>query len=152
VNAVVSVEMNEEQLGNLNRRLERFADSIERPIEANRQASIALYGWTLRNFNQQGALQGGWAPLAPRTIIQKARIRKEVPLVRSGALRSNFTQFYSDDNAGVGNQLRYSRFHHDGTEHIPQRELLPRRDVVLRIGIRVYEAYIARQVARANNA
>lgn len=150
MNAVVSIEMDEEQLRSLNHRLERFADSIERPIEANRQASIALYGWTLRNFNQRGTLQGGWAPLAPRTIVQKARIRKEVPLVRSGAMRSGFTQFYSNDNAGVGNEVRYSRFHHEGTEHIPRRELLPRRDVVLRIGIRVYEAYIARQVARAN--
>lgn len=152
MNAVVSVEMNQEQLQSLNRRLERFSESIERPIEANREASIALYGWTLRNFNRQGAFQGGWAPLAERTIQQKARIGKEVPLVRSGALRSGFTQFYTAENAGVGNEVRYSRYHHEGAENLPQRELLPRRDVVLQIGVRVYEAYVARQVARANNA
>lgn len=150
MNPVVSAELNEQQLRAMNRKLERFADSIEHPIEANRQASIALYGWTIRNFDRQGALQGGWAPLKPRTVREKARIGKQVPLVRSGHMRSGFTQFYSDENAGVGNEVSYSKYHHFGTKHMARRELLPRRDVVLQIGLKVYGAYVERQVARAN--
>lgn len=150
MNPVMSIEVNEDQLRTMNRRLESFAQSIAKPIEANRQASIALYGWTVRNFDKQGGLQGGWAPLRPRTIKQKAKIGKEVPLVRTGHMRSGFTQFYSDDNAGVGNEVEYSKFHHGGTANIPRRELLPRRDVVLQIGLKVYGAYVARQVAKVN--
>lgn len=150
MNPVVSVELDENQLRAMNRKLERFADSIARPIEANRQASIALYGWTIRNFDRQGALQGGWAPLRPSTVRQKARIGKQVPLVRSGHMRSGFTQFYSNENAGVGNEVSYSKYHHFGTSKMARRELLPRRDVVLQIGLKVYGAYVQRQVARAN--
>lgn len=146
----VSVELNEDQLRSMNRKLERFAESIARPIEANRQASIALYGWTIRNFDRQGSFQGGWASLRPSTIRQKMRIGKEVPLVRSGHMRDGFTQFYSNDNAGVGNEVEYSKFHHFGTSKMARRELLPRRDVVLQIGLKVYGAYVDRQVARAN--
>jgi phage gpG-like protein len=109
-----------------------------------------LYGWTIRNFDRQGALQGGWSPLRPSTIRQKARIGKEVPLVRSGQMRANFTQFYSDENAGVGNAISYSKVHHEGTSKMARRELLPRRNVVLQIGLKVYGAYVDRQVARAN--
>lgn len=150
MNPVVSLQVDESQLRAMNRKLERFADSIKRPIEANRQASIALYGWTIRNFDRQGALQGRWAPLRPSTVRQKARIGKQVPLVRSGHMRSGFTQFYSDENAGVGNAISYSKFHHEGTSKMARRELLPRRDVVLQIGLKVYDAYVQRQVARAN--
>lgn len=147
---LVSAELNERQVALLNQRLERFARSISDLTPANREASIALYGWTIRNFDRQGGLQGGWAPLAPSTIRQKQRIGKQVPLVRTGALRANFTSFFSRDNAGVGNQLGYSRFQHEGTATIPSRELLPRRETVLEIGIRVYDQYVRRQVREAN--
>lgn len=149
---VVSAKLDEAQQAAMNRKLERFADSIKHPIEANRQASIALYGWTIRNFDRQGSLQGGWAALHPSTVKQKARIGKQVPLVRSGHMRSGFTQFYSDENAGVGNEVEYSKYHHFGVprRNLPRRELLPRRDVVLQIGLKVYDAYVVRQVAKAN--
>lgn len=146
----VAVEVNERQLAATNRKLERFARAMQDPTPANRQASIALYGWTLRNFNAKGAMQGGWVPLHPRTVKQKARIGKEQMLVRSGALRSNFTQFYSADNAGVGNELSYSKYHHFGTSRLPQRKLLPDRRHVLEIGLKVYGLYVKRQSQVAN--
>lgn len=149
--ALISARVNESQIAAMTRRLERFADALDDMTPANREASIAMYGFTIRNFDGQGALQGGWAPLAPSTIRQKARIGKQVPLVRSGALRAGFTSFYSRDNAGVGNELSYSRYHHEGTGRLPQRELLPRREAVLDIGLRVYGAYVDRKTREANS-
>lgn len=143
-------QLNEVQLRAAERRLERFARAMTDMTPANREASIALYGFTIRNFDRQGGLQGGWTPLAESTIRQKQRIGKEQPLVRTGHMRAGFTQFYSRDNAGVGNEVSYSRHHHEGTPRLPKRELLPRRDVVLQIGIRVYGAYVARKVREAN--
>lgn len=146
----VSVVMNDTQLAAANRRLEGFARAMADLTPANREASIALYGFTIRNFDRQGALQGGWTPLAESTLKQKARIGKEQPLVRSGHMRAGFTSFYSRDNAGVGNEVTYSRFHHEGTGRLPQRELLPRRDVVLQIGLKVYGNYVEREALKAN--
>lgn len=147
---LVSVTLNEQQRAAVERRLERFAVALTDPTPANREASIAMYGFTLRNFDRQGGLQGGWAPLAPSTIRQKQRIGKETPLVRSGALRASFTSFYSRDNAGVGNELSYSKFHQDGTARMPQRELMPQRDKVLEIGLKVYGNYVQREARKAN--
>lgn len=145
-----TVKLNEAQLAAANRRLEQFANAMADVTPANREASIALYGFTLRNFDRQGALQGGWKPLAPSTVRQKQRIGKEVPLVRTGHLRAGFTSFYSRDNAGVGNEVSYSRFHHEGTGRMPQRELLPTRENVLQIGLKVYGQYVAREARKAN--
>lgn len=144
------VQLNEAQLRAANRRLEHFAREIAAPIEAHREASIAMFGFTMRNFDRQGALQGGWRPLAPSTIRQKERIGKEVPLVRTGHMRAGFNSFYSRDNAGVGNEVTYSRFHHEGTAKLPQRELLPRREAVLQIGLKVYGNFVQRKAREAN--
>lgn len=147
---LVTAEVDQTKLAAMNRRLERFADAMQDTTPANREASIALYGFTLRNFDRQGALQGGWTPLAESTILQKQRLGKEQPLVRTGHMRAGFTSFYSRDNAGVGNEVSYSRFHHEGTGRIPQRELLPRREAVLDIGLKVYGQYVAREARKAN--
>jgi phage gpG-like protein len=147
---LISATINEAQRRALERRLEAFARAMGDLTPANREASIALYGFTIRNFDQRGGLQGGWTPLASSTIRQKQRIGKEQPLVRSGHMRAGFTSFYSADNAGVGSEVSYSRFHHEGTPRLPQRELLPRRDAVLQIGIKVYGSYVQRKVREAN--
>lgn len=146
----VSAEVNERQVRAMNRKLERFAGAMADTTPANREASIALYGWTIRNFDRDGGLQGGWTPLHPRTVKEKAKIGKQKMLVRTGELRANFTQFYSRENAGVGNQLELSKYHHFGTKNMPRRELLPRRGVVLEIGLKVYGQYVARKTREAN--
>lgn len=146
----VSAKVNEAQFAAMNRRLDVFARAMTDVTPANREASIALYGFTLRNFDRQGALQGGWRPLAESTVRHKQRIGKEVPLVRSGAMRASFNSFYSRENAGVGNELSYSKHHHEGTPTLPQRELLPNRENVLQIGLKVYGQYVAREARKAN--
>lgn len=146
----LSAEINQQKLRELNRRLDRFAVAMGDTTPANREASIALYGWTIRNFDRQGGLQGGWAPLAASTVREKQRIGKQQMLVRTGQLRQSFSGFFSRENAGVGTPIIYSRFHHEGAGRMPQRELLPRQDVVLQIGIRVYGQYVARKAREAN--
>lgn len=147
---MIEASVNQKQIEAMERKLERFARAIARPREANREASIALYGFVARNFQREGALVGGWAPLAPATAREKAKIGKERMLVRSGALKGSFVPFYSDVQAGVGSELEYSLYHHEGTDTIPARQLLPDRRQVLNIGLKVYGQYVARKVAEAN--
>lgn len=147
---MVEAGINQQQLAAMERKLERFARAIARPTEANREASVALYGFVARNFQREGSLVGGWAPLAPATVRQKARIGKERMLVRSGALKGSFVPFHSDVQAGVGSELEYSKYQHDGTATIPPRQLLPNREQTLDIGLRVYGQFVERKVAEAN--
>lgn len=148
----ISAQINQQQINALNRRLDRFAAAMQNPTPANREASIAMYGFLIRNFDRAGGLQGGWAPLHPRTVREKARIGKERMLVRSGALRASFLPFHSRENAGVGSPLEYAKPLHEGapSRNLPARELLPRRKKVLEIGVMVYGQYVAREARKAN--
>lgn len=121
----------------------RVASAVQNRQPANRRASVALYGWIIRDYDQEGGLIGGWAPLAPATVKEKARIGKEKMLVRTGRLRNSFRSFYDNDVAGAGSDVTYSEFHEEGTARIPKRSMLPPRDVALDIGIKVYDHYIA---------
>lgn len=137
------------------------ADQLKRASEivggtegANRRISVALYGWTLRNFNSQGrGVSGGqpWAPLAPSTIRRKKRMGKSQPLVISGNLRQSFNPFYDERYAGVGAQASafagargdYALYLHEGTVNMPARNLLPTENVATMVARSVYGSIVA---------
>lgn len=121
----------------------RVANSVQNRQPANRRASIELYGWIIKNIDEEGGLIGGWAPLAPSTIKRKIAAGKEKILVWSGRLRNSFRSFYDNDVAGSGSDVTYSETHEDGSDRVPRRGMLPPRDVALGIGIQVYDYYIA---------
>lgn len=149
---MISAELNQQDLQRFNRKLDRLASKLHNPTQANRAASIALYGAVIRNFDNQNRAYGGWVPLSPRTVKEKLRIGKEVPLVRSGHLRQGFVPFYSADNAGVRNAVEYASVHHEGypPKNIPRRPLFPPRQAVLEVGMKVYGLYVEQQVKEAS--
>ena len=140
-------------IARLNRRLERFAKEIRDATQPNREASIAMYGATIRNFDKQGADFGRWEPLKPATIREKERIGKERMLVRTGHLRQGFVPSYTADNARVRNEVEYAAAHQYGVpeNNLPARNMLPDRRSVLDIGIKVYTRHVQRQVRQANS-
>jgi phage gpG-like protein len=146
----ISAQVNQRNVRAFEKRLERFLDEMANPTQANRQVSVQLYGWCIKNMRSEGELAGGWEPLAPATVREKQRIGKEKMLVRTGNLRSGFEPFYSRENAGIRNAVPHAVFHHEGTRTIPKRPLLPSRSEVLRIGLEVYGVYVARAAKRAN--
>jgi len=111
----------------------------------NRQLSIQLYGWVLRNFQQGGALQSpAWRPLAASTLKQKQRKGySSKPLERTGHLRQSFRSFYDNEQAGVGSEVPYSQYHETGTRTLPQRAMLPPQNVALDYAVKVYDRWIA---------
>jgi len=149
---VIDATISGKSIQEVNRRLDRFQAAMEDTTQPNRQASIAMYGWLIRNYDREGALIGGWAPLHPKTVAEKKELGKERMLVRSGALRQSYVPFYTKENAGVGSELIYSKPHQEGNpaRNLPARPMLPSREVVLDIGIRVYGDYVRRQVKVAN--
>jgi phage gpG-like protein len=120
----------------------RLARAVKDRTPANRRASVQLYGWIIRNYDREGGLASGWAPLAPETVKRKAKAGKEKILVWSGRLRNSFRGFYDNDAAGAGSDVTYSEFHEEGRDSLPKRKMLPERDVALDIGIQVYDHYI----------
>lgn len=41
--------------------------------QPNKQIAVQLEAWVLRNFQDEGAFFGGWAPLKPSTILARLR-------------------------------------------------------------------------------
>lgn len=97
----------------------------EAMVLANKKASIVLYQWVLRNFQGEGELAGGWAPLAEATIAYKEAHGYRMKLQNTGALRASFLPYSDDKIASVGSPLWYSRTHEEGTGRVPQRKILP---------------------------
>jgi phage gpG-like protein len=99
----VSVKSNAAKIASQVLKAKEKLQNFETP---NRLLSIALYSWTIRNFNTQGRTGGAtaWAPLAESTIRRKKKLGKTQPLVITGNLRQSFAPFYDSKIAGVGAQ------------------------------------------------
>jgi phage gpG-like protein len=149
---MITAAINGKNIQDVIRRLNGFQAAMADATLPNRQASIAMYGWLIRNYDREGAAIGGWAPLSPKTIAEKKKIGKEKMLVRTGALRQSFLPFHSKENAGVGSDIVYSERHEKGdpSSNLPARPMLPPREVVLDIGLKVYSLYVAREAKKAN--
>jgi hypothetical protein len=144
------LDVEAKELKKLEAKLDNFLEKIRRPEQANREASIQLYQFVIKNIDTGGRLVGGWAPLAPATIREKQRIGKEKPLIRTGQLRNSFVPFSSVDNGGVKSDLDYAADHEEGRpeRNLPQRKLLPTQTQASKIGVKVYRDFIRREAMR----
>lgn len=132
------------------RRLLTFSAEATNFELANRKAAIQLFKWALVNYEGQGKLVGGWAPLKERTLKDKhAKGYSSKILLRTGTLRQNFLQFSTPAQAGIGNRISYSLFHQDGTERLPQRRLLPDVTQMQEIGLQVYGKHVQMAAQKA---
>ncbi len=125
-------------------RLDKFRSTLKDHRTPNRMVAAQLYSWTIRNFQQEGALVGGWTPVTEATRKRKEREGKEKLLVRTGALRASFVPFADNENAGIGSELEYSWFHQysSPSRNLPARPMLPTREYVDETGVRVYDFYV----------
>lgn len=145
----VSIKSNASKITKQLSRANASLTDFEKP---NRLISIALYSWTLRNFNTQGRVGGAtpWAPLAESTIKRKKKLGKTQPLVITGNLRQSFAPFYDAKVSGVGAQASafkgikgdYAVYLHEGTSKMPARNLLPTPDIGKDIGTKVYGKHL----------
>lgn len=145
----VSVKTNAAKIA---RQVLKARDKLQDFETPNRLLSIALYSWTIRNFNTQGKTGGAttWAPLAESTIKRKKKLGKTQPLVITGNLRQSFAPFYDSKISGVGAQASafkgsrgdYALYLHEGTSRMPARNLLPTQTIGNELGIKVYGKYL----------
>lgn len=82
------------------------------------------------NFASNGLLVGGWAPLDPEYFSWKmVRFPGAPTLVRTGRLfrslgESNVAMTIGKDEAVIGTNLRYAKFHQYGTDKMPKRPVV----------------------------
>ncbi len=109
-----------------------------------RQIAVFLDRWVQKNFQSSGGNVGGWEPFkyGGRLTTKKKGNAISIDghhyingsaklLMDSGALRLSFLPFTQLGNAGIGSELPYSKFHEDGTNHLPQRRILMKEEEVV---------------------
>ena len=139
---MIRVEVN---AGAAIRRFGVLAGESRDRTQPNRQLATQLTGWTLRNFQAGGSLQTpSWAPLKESTAKQKARRGySPLPLTRTGHYRQSFRPFWTNETAGTGSEVPYSKYHETGTKNMPQRAALPSEQVALGYAMQIYERWAA---------
>ena len=108
------------------KRLKKIIDGVKdfkKPLKKSAKDAIFIYQG---NFEKKGAEFGGWAKLAPSTIMAKARMGYPLtPLVATGQMKRAFrTLSLSKDTVVVGNETEYYPYHQLGTKNIPRRVMI----------------------------
>ena len=102
------------------------------------RAAILLDQWVQKNFRSEGGKVGSWEPFAKNKngipfVEAKNPGRAPAKLLQdTGRLRSSFSPFATSKTAGIGSDLPYAKYHHEGTGRLPMRQLLPDKGSALK--------------------
>ena len=96
-----------------------------RPLE---QSIKWIYNDTKTNFGREGALYGGWRPLAERTVNERIKLGyggRHPILERGGDLKRGFNwHMPSNTVATIDNKVEYFPIHQLGKGRVPPRVML----------------------------
>lgn len=142
-----------------------------RLIQKMRQASVIwnprsilavvgadLLRWVDRNFKDEGT-EGGWAPLAPSTELQRAQQGRAGKVLQPTGthLRSSFVQGgqdnvfrLSDTEVAVGTATPFAIYHQEGAAFLPQRRLLPSKVAATEVAQKAIQATLDEMIRKAN--
>lgn len=121
-----AVQFDKKKLQALRDRSAQAKQALQHAKPAYRRAAVFLDRWVQDNFKSQGGKVGGWKPLkAGGRYIQGVLDNTAKILQDTGVLRASFHVFATDNNAGIGSDIPYSKAHQEG-EGVPQRRMLPK--------------------------
>lgn len=118
--------------GELGKRLKSRIKKIGNLGLVNKQVAVYLDSWVLRNFAQEGAPVGGWAPIKRAGMI----------LQDTGLLKRSFSPFSDSDDAGIGSDVPYARVHQQGLGHVKRRRMLPEHADVDDAIFKIYDYHV----------
>lgn len=106
-------------------------------------ASISYYQFVQKGFDKEGHPEA-WKPLSPATITRRRKGKNRAGGLRVRILRDTGQLLRSathPDGAGyreihpdhmiIGSNLRYAKYHHDGTRNMPRRRFFQFDNTVL---------------------
>ena len=109
----------------------RFADGVKDFREPLKEILEDFHEIEKKQFSSEGGYgSGGWAPLAPVTVEQKARAGYPYDiLVRTGDLRDAMTGGSGSEAEVTKDSLKvmmpwYGKFHQQGTRRMPRRPVV----------------------------
>ena len=117
-----------------------------------KRISIQLLNEISKTFKEETHEEKPWGELSKAT--KKARRKgkgknKEPKILQdTGHLRRSFVGDATSQLARVGTVIKYSEYHEDGTEKIPQRKMLPSDERAMEIAVETTDKYIDNQIKK----
>lgn len=115
----------------------------------NAQATVVVDRWIQENFQSGGAKAmggAGWRPLAPATVALRRKGLGGVPsasvLQDKGDLKKRWKHLWTPRLAKVQSGVDYGQYHEEGTKHLPVRRILPTRDQIRPLLLKLYGKFI----------
>ena len=110
------------------KRIKKVKDAVTYRKKANAQALAVVDRWVQKNFQGEGGNVGGWAPLQAQTIKARTRNKGKVKILQDvGWLRKKWKYDYSNTHAALVSGVNYGKFHDEGTQHLPVRQIVPKK-------------------------
>jgi hypothetical protein len=145
--------------------LKQFIDKTQVKLKersvVNHEAVIVLDRWIQKNFQGEGDLSGGWAPLAPSTIARRLAEKRTVAATKArsaqgrpsasikilqdrGWLRSRWKHFFNASIGKITSAVDYGDYHDSDKprKHLPQRKILPRKKDVMDQLMKLYGHFV----------
>lgn len=141
-------------LNSVQKKINNILKKVEDRYIVNKKISILLDQWVQFNFKTQGKNVGGWPPFKypeyGRYLPGKGWDPSAKLLQDTGRLRASHIPFYNKQSGGIGSDLPYAKFHHEGIGHLPQRRTLPVKSIDLKLMNKIY-LLLENHVQRATN-
>jgi phage gpG-like protein len=99
-------------------RVRAMVDRLGRKAQGRRDLharwAVLAMNWINKNFQTEGGLVGGWAPLRPGTLANRRKGSGRI-LQDTGELRQSFVPRWTSESATVGSPLKRALWHEKGT-------------------------------------
>ena len=112
--AQVEITVKVTGLARIQSMLTRLGNKARDRRELHARWAILALNWINKNFQTEGRLAGGWAPLKPGTLAGR-RGRSGRILQDTGELRNSFVPRWTSEHASVGSPLQKALWHEKGT-------------------------------------
>lgn len=95
--------------------LNRLAKRATSRRDLHARWAVLALNWINKNFQSEGGMVGGWAPLRPGTLAARRGGSGRV-LQDTGLLRASFIPRWTSEGASVGSAMKTALWHEEGTD------------------------------------
>lgn len=124
--------------------METSLKDFTKPLKRISDSLVKTFGNDV--FSSKGSAIGEtWAPLAQSTLEEKARLGyPSDPLIRTGAMKGGFKAMVSTDQALIGNEMDYFKYHQSNKprSRIPRRVMMKLTENMKQMIVKEFQDYI----------
>lgn len=126
-------------------RFRKLARQIKNKRPMFKRIGVKLLNAISDNFQTESHEGDKWERLSPTTVVRR-RLGSDRILQDTGRLRGSFVQEATSNEVRVGSPIEYAPIHEDGKGNVPERKMLPSRELALSVSVDVAGNFIKESI------